>query len=86
LEKFREFARNGTTPSWSRNDNLFYNNDVTPPPVWLWISEATYLNNDCIDSNVSIQYFGDIMMIRAFKPISAGEQITIAYREPENKV
>jgi len=65
------------------NANRFLNNNTSPRGAGIWISEVSYLNNDCIDGNVSKMYFGDKIMLRAFKQIKKGEELTIPYTNPE---
>jgi len=65
------------------NSNMFINKDRSPRVVGIWLSAVSYLNNDCIDGNVSRMYFEDKIMLRAFKEIKKGEELTIPYINPE---
>jgi hypothetical protein len=43
----------------------------------LWIL-ASYINHSCL-GNVEKEYIGDLMLLRATRPIASGEEITHAY-------
>jgi len=47
----------------------------------LWITPA-FFNHSCVDYNASWGVYGDLMVIRALKPIMKGEEILIKYMEP----
>ena len=49
--------------------------------VGIWVV-ASYFNHAC-DANVRRAFFGDIMIVRATKDISKGQEIFIPYRSPE---
>jgi len=53
----------------------------TPSYCGLWIL-GSFLNHSCIDSNAYHSVFGDALLVRAVKPIKAGEEITITYWNP----
>ncbi|KAI2609504.1 SET domain-containing protein [Hypoxylon fragiforme] len=45
--------------------------------LWIW---AAYINHSCV-SNVKKEYMGDLMILRATRPITAGEEIFHSYDE-----
>jgi hypothetical protein len=45
----------------------------------LWARHA-YINHDCVP-NVRIDYIGDLMMLRAARPLKAGEEIFHSYNQ-----
>ncbi|RYO95027.1 hypothetical protein DL766_004368 [Monosporascus sp. MC13-8B] len=45
--------------------------------LWIW---AAYINHSCIP-NVKKEYVGDLMVLRATRPITAGEQLFHSYDE-----
>lgn len=45
--------------------------------LWIW---AAYINHSCV-ANAKKEYIGDLMVLRATRPISAGEEIFISYDE-----
>lgn len=49
--------------------------------VWL---RASYINHSCL-RNSKKTYVGDLMVVRAVRPIKAGEEITDAYRVPSDE-
>lgn len=44
----------------------------------LWILPS-YLNHSCVDINAELRIFGDMMIVRALKNISPGEEILVCY-------
>ncbi|KAL1851368.1 hypothetical protein Daus18300_012549 [Diaporthe australafricana] len=47
--------------------------------IWL---HAAYTNHACIP-NAHTSYIGDMMIIRAIRGVKAGEEITVAYQQPD---
>ncbi|OLN93218.1 SET and MYND domain-containing protein [Colletotrichum chlorophyti] len=45
--------------------------------LWVW---AAYINHSCV-ANTEKEYIGDVMILRAARPITAGEEIFISYSE-----
>jgi tetratricopeptide (TPR) repeat protein len=45
--------------------------------LWIW---AAYINHSCI-ANAKKEYIGDLMVLRATRPITAGEEIFHSYNE-----
>ena len=48
----------------------------------LWLLPA-HLNHSCMDCNCKWNIYGDFIFIRAFKPISKGEELLISYVSPD---
>ncbi|KAK2861444.1 hypothetical protein FQN49_004187 [Arthroderma sp. PD_2] len=55
------------------------NEDISNASTGLWI-RAAYINHSCV-SNAKKDYIGDLMILRATRPIPAGEEITHSYDE-----
>ncbi|CAG8575219.1 9439_t:CDS:1 [Ambispora leptoticha] len=47
----------------------------------IWI-KPSYFNHSCIDTNVQRIYLGDLMFVRAQRPIKKGEELTLFYTDP----
>lgn len=59
--------------------NQFGGDDVRSPSTGLW-AHAAYINHSCI-ANAKKEYFGDLIILRATKPIRAGEEIFHTYQD-----
>ncbi|KAF2488701.1 tetratricopeptide [Lophium mytilinum] len=44
--------------------------------IWIW---TAYANHSCIAANAEKEFIGDLMVLRATRPIEAGEEIFISY-------
>ncbi|CAG8503146.1 14254_t:CDS:2 [Ambispora leptoticha] len=47
----------------------------------IWI-KPSYLNHSCIDTNVHRIFLGDLMFVRAQRPIKKGEELILSYMDP----
>lgn len=59
--------------------NQFGGDNARNPSTGLWV-HAAYINHSCI-SNAKKEYFGDLMIMRATRPIKAGEEIFHTYQD-----
>ncbi|KAF2848569.1 SET domain-containing protein [Plenodomus tracheiphilus IPT5] len=59
--------------------NQFGNDTARNPSTGLWVY-AAYINHSCI-ANAKKEYFGDLMLIRATRPIKKGEEIFHSYQD-----
>ncbi|KAK5133836.1 hypothetical protein LTR08_007167 [Meristemomyces frigidus] len=72
-------ARNAFGPGPVYSGGPRAEEDVRNASTGLWI-RASYLNHSCV-SNSKKEYVGDLMVLRAARPIGAGEEITHSYNE-----
>ncbi|KAF4627530.1 hypothetical protein G7Y89_g10624 [Cudoniella acicularis] len=72
-------ARNafGPGPVYTGRNDGGEDEGVRKASAGLWII-ASYINHSCIP-NAKKEYMGDLMVLRATRPISAGEEITHSY-------
>ncbi|KAI8932506.1 hypothetical protein NX059_010688 [Plenodomus lindquistii] len=59
--------------------NQFGNDSARNPSTGLWVY-AAYINHSCI-ANAKKEYFGDLMLMRATRPIKKGEEIFHSYQD-----
>jgi hypothetical protein len=72
-------ARNAFGPDPVYSSGQHGDEDASNASTGLWIL-ASYINHSCIP-NAKKEYMGDLMVLRATRPVSAGEEITDSYYE-----
>jgi tetratricopeptide (TPR) repeat protein len=72
-------ARNAFGPGPVYNGGRNGNEESSNASTGVWIL-ASYINHSCI-SNAKKEYIGDLMVLRATRPIKKGEEITHSYDE-----